>query len=122
LVTIGVLGAAVTCVVAALVFSVLVAILAMFVCAAINALGKIAQDSVIQREVVEMLRSGAFARSETFLQLAWVLGAVVGVLLPADEGALGFWVAGPLLALVAAVLLLRTRVAARSVAPVRAVS
>ena len=37
---------------------------------------------VIQRDVAESLRSSAFARSETFLQLAWVLGAAIAVLLP----------------------------------------
>ncbi len=58
----------------------------MFVSAVTNALSKIALDALIQRDVVETLRSSAFARSETFLQLAWVLGAGVGVLLPSTHG------------------------------------
>ena len=68
----------------------------MYVSAVANALSKIALDSLIQRDVVETLRSSAFARSETFLQLAWVVGAAIGVVLPssaADGGAIGFWVA-----------------------------
>ena len=54
----------------------------MLVSAVTNSLSKIALDALIQRDVVETLRSSAFARSETFLQLSWVLGAAVGVLLP----------------------------------------
>ena len=58
-----------------------------------NALSKIALDSLIQRDVVETLRSSAFGRSETFLQLAWVLGAAIALVLPAKNGTLGFVVA-----------------------------
>ena len=50
-----------------------------------NALSKIALDALIQRDVVETLRSSAFARSETFLQLAWVVGAAIGVVLPSNS-------------------------------------
>ena len=71
---------------------------------------------MIQRDVVETLRSSAFARSETFLQLAWVLGAAIGVLLPADNGAVGFWVAGGIVAAVTTVVALHGRAASRAVA------
>ncbi len=68
-----------------LVFSIDFAVVGMLLVAAANALGKIALDAVIQRDVAETLRSSAFARSETFLQLAWVLGAAIGCLLPARQ-------------------------------------
>ena len=58
-----------------------------------NSLSKLSLDAIIQRDVAESLRSSAFGRSETFLQLAWVLGAAIALLLPARNGWLGFVVA-----------------------------
>ena len=87
---------AAVCILVAITFSIMFAVIGMFVSAVANALSKIALDSLIQRDVVETLRSSAFARSETFLQLAWVVGAAIGVVLPSDKrngGAIGFWVA-----------------------------
>ncbi|WP_329492205.1 MFS transporter [Kitasatospora sp. NBC_01246] len=55
-------------------------------------LGKLALDALIQRDVPESVRTSAFARSETLLQLSWVAGGAVGILLPLD-GALGLSVA-----------------------------
>ena len=76
---------------------------------------KIALDALIQRDVVETLRSSAFARSETFLQLAWVLGAAIAVALPVHHGGyLGFLVAGIVVGLVAVFTLLRHRAAGRT--------
>ena len=86
-----------TSLVVALAFSITFAVIGMYLCAVGNALSKIALDALIQRDVVETLRSSAFARSETFLQLAWVVGAAIGVALPSNtygEGQIGFWVAG----------------------------
>ena len=47
-----------------------------------QALGKLSLDSLIQRDVPELTRASAFARSETLLQLSWVLGGFVGIALP----------------------------------------
>jgi hypothetical protein len=47
-----------------------------------QALGKLCLDALIQREVPEQVRTSAFARSETVLQLAWVIGGGVGLVLP----------------------------------------
>ena len=47
-----------------------------------QALGKLCLDTLIQREVPEQVRTSAFARSETVLQLAWVIGGGVGLALP----------------------------------------
>jgi MFS family permease len=116
-IVIGALGSAVTCLLAALLFSITVAVVAVYLGAVANSLSKIALDALIQRDVDEMLRSSAFARSETFLQLAWVFGATTGVVLPAQhpgQGALGFWVAGAVVGAVATVIVLRDRVMRRT--------
>ena len=47
-----------------------------------QALGKLSLDSLIQRDVPERVRVGAFARSETLLQLSWVVGGFIGIALP----------------------------------------
>ncbi len=47
-------------------------------------LGKLSLDAQIQRDVPEEVRSSAFARAETAIQLAWVLGGGLGILLPLD--------------------------------------
>jgi drug/metabolite transporter (DMT)-like permease len=98
----------------AILFSITAAVLGMFVSAVANSLSKIALDALIQRDVDETLRSSAFARSETFLQLAWVAGAAIGVALPShrsDGGAIGFWIAAVLVGAVAALVVLRHRTA-----------
>jgi MFS family permease len=108
------------CILVALSFNMLFAVIGMYVSAVANALSKIALDSLIQRDVAETLRSSAFAKSETFLQLAWVVGAAIGVLLPSDtsgDGAIGFWVAGAVLGAVAIIAVLRQRVVNRDRPP-----
>ena len=70
-------SAAACCLLVALLFSITLAVLGMFVSAVTNSISKIALDAVIQRDVIEALRTSAFGRSETFLQLAWVLGAAI---------------------------------------------
>jgi hypothetical protein len=102
-------AAAVGCVVTAVLFSLPVAIAAMLICAVSNSLSKLSMDAIIQRDVAEALRSSAFGRSETFLQLAWVLGATIALLLPAGNGRLGFVVSGCVLALVSITMLLHER-------------
>jgi MFS family permease len=53
-----------------------------FVAGVTAALGKLGLDAVLQADVPERVRTSAFARSETVLQLAWVAGGVVGLWLP----------------------------------------
>lgn len=52
--------------------------------------GKVAFDSIVQRELPEEARGWAFARFESFLQLAWVLGGVIPLIvsIPAGGGVL----------------------------------
>ncbi len=47
-----------------------------------QALSKLALDALIQRDVPEAVRTSAFARSETVLQLSWVAGGGLGIVLP----------------------------------------
>jgi len=47
-----------------------------------QSLGKLSLDALIQREIPERRRAGTFARSETLLQLAWVVGGFIGIALP----------------------------------------
>jgi hypothetical protein len=82
--------AAVACLMVSVLFDIVVAIVGMLVSAITNALSKNALDALIQRDIAETLRSTAFGKSETFLQLAWVLGAAIGVVLPSSQGD-GFW-------------------------------
>ncbi len=45
-------------------------------------LAKLSLDSTIQRDVPERVQTSAFARSDTTLQLAWVIGGFVGIAMP----------------------------------------
>ena len=61
------------------------------------AIAKLGLDATIQRRIRDEVRTSTFARSETTLQLAWVLGGGVGILLP-TRPVLGFAVASAFLA------------------------
>ncbi|MFF5566087.1 MFS transporter [Streptomyces sp. NPDC012623] len=63
-----------------------------------QALSKLSLDAVIQRDVPEQVRTSAFARSETLLQMAWVVGGAIGIALPLN-GVLGMSVAAGLVGL-----------------------
>jgi MFS family permease len=62
-----------------------------------QSLGKLSLDSTIQHHVDERVQTSAFARSDTTLQLAWVVGGFVGIALPLSPG-LGLGVAFAVLA------------------------
>ncbi|MBB4912525.1 MFS family permease [Actinophytocola algeriensis] len=62
-----------------------------------SALAKNSLDAVIQDDLPEESRASAFGRSETVLQLAWVFGGALGVLLPPTFW-LGFLVISVILA------------------------
>jgi MFS family permease len=57
-----------------------------------QSLGKLSLDAIIQRDVPEAVRTSAFARSETVLQLSWVVGGGIGIALPLN-GQLGLGLA-----------------------------
>ncbi|MEE1938303.1 MFS transporter [Streptomyces sp. TRM 70361] len=62
-----------------------------------QALGKLSLDALIQRDVPEVVRTSAFARSETLMQMSWVVGGAVGIVLPLI-GSVGMGVAGVIVA------------------------
>lgn len=47
-----------------------------------QSLSKLSLDSTIQRDVPERVQASAFARSDTLLQLAWVVGGGIGIAMP----------------------------------------
>jgi len=62
-----------------------------------QSLGKFSLDATIQSQVPEKIQTSAFGRSDTTIQLAWVVGGFVGIALPLD-GRLGLGVAAAVLA------------------------
>lgn len=71
--------AAAACVAAATFYSLpLALLLALFATMSYTA-AKLSLDAVIQRDIADAVRVSAFARSETGVQLAWVLGGALGL-------------------------------------------
>ena len=103
LVLVSAASAAAITVLAAVFYSFAMAAVVVLVSAVTNALAKVSLDAIIQREVPESLRASAFARSETWLQMAWVVGGALGIALP-PTGWLGFTVAAALLVLAVALI------------------
>lgn len=66
----------------ALSFGLLTVFAVAIVSAAAAAIAKLGLDATIQRRVDESVRTSTFARSETTMQLAWVVGGGVGIVLP----------------------------------------
>jgi predicted MFS family arabinose efflux permease len=67
---------------AALFFGLIPAMVLGLVAGTSQSLGKLSLDALIQREIPESVRTSVFARSETLLQLSWVLGGLLGVVMP----------------------------------------
>jgi hypothetical protein len=88
LLVIGLMLATAACIGAAIDYMTLTALGAALLATMAASMGKLSLDAVIQRDVPEAARNSAFARSETALQLAWVLGGAIGLLPMA--GRLGF--------------------------------
>lgn len=89
-----VLGAALAALLAATGAAVLpgvpAAVVVALVASTASALAKVSLDAVVQRDLPEHARASAFGRSETVLQMAWVLGGAIGVLAPHDTFRTGF--------------------------------
>ncbi len=81
-VVVALLADAVVVVLAAVLYSLPLAIALGLTAGVAQALGKVSLDSTIQDSVPERHRTSAFARSETLLQLSWVLGGFIGIALP----------------------------------------
>jgi MFS family permease len=65
-----------------------------------QSLGKLSLDALIQKDVDEHVRTSMFARSETLLQLSWVIGGLLGI------GLFTLDVSAPLGMVITAVILL----------------
>lgn len=94
-------SAAAVAVCAAVLAGLPLAVVVGLVGASASALAKVCLDAVVQRDMPEPSRASAFGRSETVLQLSWVTGGALGVLLPPVYW-VGFTVVAVLLALVLA--------------------
>lgn len=99
------LGDAAAMVVAAVHFTLTTAILVGVVAGLCQQLGKLALDALIQDHLAEAVRTSGFARSETLLQLAWVLGGIFAVIIPTDA-TIGMYAAAGLLLLWTALVML----------------
>jgi MFS family permease len=95
-------------VVAAVVVGVPTAAVVGLVGATASALLKVCLDAVVQRDMPEAARASAFGRSETILQLSWVFGGALGVLLP-PQWWIGFTVISAVLAVGTVQTVLTTR-------------
>lgn len=99
-VTLACIGAAVAvAVLAAAVPGIVTAAIVALVASISSALAKVGLDAVIQRDLPEESRASAFGRSETVLQLTWVFGGALGVLLPHENYWVGFTVVAGVVAL-----------------------
>lgn len=74
--------AAVVAAVAAIFWNLVTVIVVALVAGFGQQLGRLSLDAIVQRDVPESVTSNAFARSETLLQLSWVLGGAIGIVLP----------------------------------------
>ncbi len=83
--------------------SIVVATIATLVASGTSAIGKVCLDSLIQDDLPEESRASAFGRSETVLQLGWVFGATLGVLLPTT-----LWIGFTVVAVLLGIGLLQT--------------
>jgi len=96
---------AVMVVIAAAHFTVVTATAVGFVAGLGQQLGKLSLDSQIQDTVPEHMRTSVFGRSETLLQLAWVIGGIIAVAIPTDAS-LGMILAAVVLVAWASVVLI----------------
>ena len=89
----------------------LVAVIAVAFAAILCAsLAKLAQDSIVQREIGDEIRSSTFAVSETINQVANVAGGLAGVLVSIlDNGQAGLAIAAALLTAALVILVARRR-------------
>lgn len=106
-------------VVAAVLVGLTTAAVVALVGATASALLKVCLDAVVQRDMPEAARASAFGRSETILQLSWVFGGALGVLLPPTWW-IGFTVISAVLAVGTVQTVLTTR--GHSLIPGRRVS
>lgn len=97
-VVLALLADAVVATVAALFYGIVPLVLLGLTAGLAQSLAKLSLDSTIQRDVPGRIQASAFARSDTTLQLAWVIGGFVGIAMPLMPQ-LGIGIAAGVLAL-----------------------
>jgi sugar phosphate permease len=75
---------AIAAVLAALFYGLVAAVALGLTAGVAQAMGKLSLDATVQRDVPESHRTSAFARSETLLQLSWVIGGFLGIAVPLE--------------------------------------
>ena len=98
-VVLALLADAVVATLAAVFYGVVTLVLLGLTAGLAQALAKLSLDSTIQRDIPSRIQASAFARSDTTLQLAWVIGGFVGIAMPLmpqlglgiAAGVLGVW-------------------------------
>jgi hypothetical protein len=86
------------------------AVLIAFTATCCAGLAKLAQDSIVQREIGEEIRSSAFAVSETLNQVSNVAGALAGVLVSMlNNGTAGLAIPAAFLTVMVVLLIVRRR-------------
>jgi len=85
-VVVALLADATAAVVAAIFYGLIPAVALGLTAGVAQAMGKLVLDATVQRDVPERHRTSAFARSETLLQLSWVVGGFIGIALPLQVG------------------------------------
>jgi hypothetical protein len=86
------------------------ALIVAFVAALGTGLAKLAQDSIVQHEISEDVRSSAFAVSETLHQLSWVAGGLAGLLVSMlNNGQAGLGITAAFLAAALGYLIMQRR-------------
>lgn len=78
----------VTAVVTAIFFGLWTALAISLITAFAQELGKLALDAIVQREIGEEVRSSTFGVVEAVLQLAWVFGGLIGLVLSLTQSSL----------------------------------
>ncbi|HYJ68490.1 MAG TPA: MFS transporter [Nocardioidaceae bacterium] len=91
--------------VTALLYSLATAVVLGLTVGICQSLGKLSLDAVIQRDVPEAVRTSVFGRSETLLQLSWVMGGFLGIALPLTPTPLGLGTAAALLVIWSVIVL-----------------
>ncbi len=81
-VVLALMAGAVMSLLAALLYGVVTVVLLGLTAGLAQSLAKLSLDSLIQQDVPERVRTSALARSDTTLQLAWVVGGFIGIAMP----------------------------------------
>jgi MFS family permease len=79
---VSVLAATLSCIATGVWYGVWTLVLLGFVQGVAAQLAKLCFDALVQREVPENVRTSVFAWSETMLQVLWVVGGALGIMLP----------------------------------------